>query len=320
MEKLRCAVLDDYQGVSTRLADWSSVSGQVEVTVFREHFSGEEELVAALSSFDLLVVMRERTPFPKSLLERLPRLRLLVTTGMRNASIDVAAATARGVTVCGTASATEPPVELTWALMLALARNVVGESTAFRQGGPWQHSVGVDLHGKRLGLLGLGKIGSRVARVGAAFGMDVVAWSPNLTDARAGEVGVTRAASKEALLETSDFVSIHLVLGERSRGLVGRAELARMRPTAYLINTSRAAIVDQAALVEALQRGVIAGAAVDVFETEPVPADDVLRTLPNLLATPHLGYVSQGNYATYFREAVEDIRAFLKGAPIRRLG
>ncbi|RKG92026.1 NAD(P)-dependent oxidoreductase, partial [Corallococcus terminator] len=181
MEKLRCAVLDDYQGVSTKIADWSSLSGQVEVTVFRDHFSREEERVAALASFDIIVVMRERTPFPAALFARLPRLRLLVTTGMRNAAIDLSAAAAHGVTVCGTASATEPPVELTWALILALARNIVGENGAFRQAGPWQGSVGVDLHGKRLGLLGLGKIGSRVAKVGAAFGMDVVAWSPNLT-------------------------------------------------------------------------------------------------------------------------------------------
>ncbi|WP_244222342.1 D-2-hydroxyacid dehydrogenase family protein [Corallococcus praedator] len=313
-------MLDDYQGISTKIADWSSLDGQVEVTVFRDHFFREEDLVAALASYEIIVVMRERTPFPAALFARLPRLRLLVTTGMRNASIDLSAATAHGVTVCGTASATEPPVELTWALILALARNIVGENVAFRQAGPWQDSVGVDLHGKRLGLLGLGKIGSRVAKVGAAFGMDVVAWSPNLTDARAGEVGVRRAPTKEALLETSDFVSIHLVLSERSRGLVGRAEFARMRPTAFLINTSRAQIVDQPALIEALQQGIIAGAAVDVFEVEPVPTDDVLRTLPTLLATPHLGYVSQGNYATYFREAVEDIHAFLAGAPLRKLG
>ncbi|RKH66156.1 D-2-hydroxyacid dehydrogenase family protein [Corallococcus llansteffanensis] len=319
MKKLRCAILDDYQDISTKIADWTPLREQVEVVVFCEHFSQQEALVAAVADCEVIVIMRERTPFPKALFAKLPRLRLLVTTGMRNASIDVAAAVAHGVTVCGTASSSEPPAELTWALLLALARDVVGENVAFRRSGPWQSSVGFDLQGKRLGLLGLGKIGSKVAKVGAAFGMDVVAWSPNLTDARASEVGVTRAASKEALLETSDFVSIHLVLGERSRGVIGRAEFERMRPTAFLINTSRAQIVDQAALVEALQRGMIAGAAVDVFEVEPVPEGDVLRTLPTLLATPHLGYVSRNNYATYFREAVEDIQAFLAGAPIRKL-
>ncbi|RKH13986.1 D-2-hydroxyacid dehydrogenase family protein [Corallococcus sp. CA053C] len=320
MKKLRCAILDDYQDIATRIADWTPLREQVEVVVFREHLSQPEALVAAVADCEVIVVMRERTPFPKALLARLPRLKLLVTTGMRNAAIDVAAAVAQGVTVCGTASSSEPPAELTWALLLALARDVVGENAAFRRSGPWQSSVGFDLQGKRLGLLGLGKIGGKVAKVGVAFGMDVVAWSPNLTDARASEVGVTRATSKEALLETSDFVSIHLVLGERSRGLMGRAEFERMKPTAFLINTSRAQIVDTAALVEALKRGTIAGAAVDVFEVEPVPEGDVLRTLPTLLATPHLGYVSRNNYATYFREAVEDIQAFLTGAPIRKLG
>lgn len=319
MKKLRCAILDDYQDISTKIADWAPLREQVDLVVFREHFFQQEALVAAVADCEVIVIMRERTPFPKALFEKLPRLKLLVTSGMRNAAIDIAAAAAHGVAVCGTASSSEPPAELTWALMLALARNVVGENAAFRRSGPWQSSVGVDLQGKQLGLLGLGKIGSKVAKVGAAFGMNVVAWSPNLTDARAAEVGVTRAASKEALLETSDFVSIHLVLGERSRGLIGRAELERMRPTAFLINTSRAQIVDQPALVEALKRGTIAGAAVDVFEVEPVPEGDVLRTLPTLLATPHLGYVSRNNYATYFREAVEDIQAFLAGAPIRKL-
>jgi phosphoglycerate dehydrogenase-like enzyme len=319
MMKMQCAVLDDYQNAALALADWAALAEQVEVKAFRQHFDREDELVGAIRECQIVVIMRERTPFGGSLFARLPNLKLLITSGMRNAAIDLAAAAARGVVVCGTKSSSEPPTELTWALILGLARNIVQESNALRSGGPWQSTVGADLHGKQLGLLGLGKIGSRMAKIGAAFGMNVVAWSRNLTREQAEAAGARLAASKEELLETSDFVSIHLVLGERTRGLIGAAELARMRPTAYLINTSRAAIVDQTALVEALRAGRIAGAGLDVFDTEPLPANDVLRTLPNVLATPHLGYVSRNNYSAYFQEAVEDIRAFLAGAPIRTL-
>jgi phosphoglycerate dehydrogenase-like enzyme len=258
-------------------------------------------------------------PFPGSLIARLPRLRLLVASGMRNSVIDYAAAEAHGVTVCGTASSSAPPVELTWALLLGLARGIVEESGALRSGGPWQSTVGADLHGSRLGLLGLGKIGARVARIGLAFGMHVSAWSQNLTRERADEVGVDLAPSKEDLLAGSDFVSVHLALGERTRGLLGAAELALMKPTAHLVNTSRAAIVDQDALLTALREGRIAGAGVDVFDIEPLPADHPMRTAPRLLATPHLGYVSRANLATYYGEAVENIRAFLAGSPVRRL-
>jgi phosphoglycerate dehydrogenase-like enzyme len=239
---------------------------------------------------------------------------------MRNTVIDYAAAEAHGVTVCGTASSSTPPVELTWALLLGLARGIVEESNSLRSGGPWQQSVGADLHGRRLGLLGLGKIGSKVAQVGLAFGMRVGAWSQNLTGERAAEVGVELAASKEELLSDSDFVSVHLALGDRTRGLLGAAELALLRPTAYLINTSRAAIVDQDALLAALHEGRLAGAGVDVFDVEPLPAGHPLRTAPRLLATPHLGYVSRANYETYYGQAVEGIRAFLDGKPVRRLG
>lgn len=319
MTKLRCAVLDDYQRVALALVDWSVIADRVEVVSFDRHFEDEDDLVQAIGDCQIVVIMRERTPFRASLFERLPDLRLLITTGMRNASIDLAAAAARGVAVCGTRSASEPPTELTWALILGLARNLVQENRAFRTGGPWQSTVGMDLHGRRLGILGLGKIGSRVAAVGLAFGMDVVAWSQNLTVERAAEAGVRLAGSKEELLESSDFVTIHLVLSDRTRGLIGRAEIERMRPTAYLVNTSRAQIVDQAALVEALRSQRIAGAGVDVFEVEPLPEDHVLRTLPNLLATPHLGYVSERNYSTYYREAVEDVEAFLAGSPVRTL-
>ncbi|GAA4673053.1 D-2-hydroxyacid dehydrogenase family protein [Streptomyces youssoufiensis] len=315
----RCAVLDDYQGVAATSADWAALAGEVDVVTFAEHLGTEDELAAALADFDIVVTLRERVPFPASLIARLPRLRLLVASGMRNSVIDFAAAEAHGVTVCGTESSPTPPVELTWALLLGLARGLVPENAALRAGGPWQSTLGADLAGQRLGLLGLGKIGSRVARIGLAFGMDVVAWSQNLTPERAAEVGVAHAGTREELLRGSDFVSVHLALGDRTRGLLGAAELALMKPTGYLINTSRAAIVDQEALLAALHAGSIAGAAVDVFDEEPLPADHPLRTAPRLLATPHLGYVTRGNYRRYYGQAVEDIRAYLAGAPIRRL-
>ncbi|GAA2228524.1 D-2-hydroxyacid dehydrogenase family protein [Kitasatospora cystarginea] len=266
-----------------------------------------------------MVVMRERTPFPASLLARLPRLRLLVTSGVRNASIDLAAAAAHGVTVCGTTSSSTPPVELTWALILGLARNLTIEGAALRTGGPWQSTIGTDLSGRRLGLLGLGKIGSKVAAVGPAFGMDVAAWSEHLTEERREQVGVQLAPSTEEFLASSDFVSIHLVLGDRTRGLVSASGLALMRPSAHLVNTARAAIVDRTALIAALSEHRIAGAGLDVFDTEPLPADDPLRTLPNVLATPRLGYVTDANYRTYFTEAVADVTAYLDGTPIRTL-
>ncbi|GAA3104692.1 D-2-hydroxyacid dehydrogenase family protein [Streptomyces echinatus] len=317
--RLRCAVLDDFQGVAAESADWSVIEDQVDVVPLREHLDGEDALAAALADYDIVVTLRERVPFPGSLIARLPRLKLLVASGMRNSVIDYAAAEAHGVTVCGTASSSTPPVELTWALLLGLARGIVQESNALRGDGPWQSTVGADLHGRRLGLLGLGKIGGRVAQVGLAFGMRVSAWSQNLTKERAGEAGVELAASKEELLGDSDFVSIHLALGDRTRGLVGAAELALMKPTAYLVNTSRAAIVDQDALLAALREGRIAGAGVDVFDVEPLPAGHPMRSAPRLLATPHLGYVSRANYATYYGQAVEDIQAYLAGSPLRRL-
>ncbi|MEU0472051.1 D-2-hydroxyacid dehydrogenase family protein [Streptomyces olivaceus] len=317
--RLRCAVLDDFQQVAKEAADWSSVTGEVDVVSFDAHLSEEDALAAALADFDIVVTLRERVAFPGSLLARLPRLRLIVASGMRNSVIDYAAAEAHGVTVCGTSSSSAPPVELTWALLLGLARGLVRESNGLREGGPWQQTVGADLHDRRLGLLGLGKIGSRVAQVGLAFGMRVSAWSQNLTRERADEVGVELAPSREELLRTADFVSVHLALGECTRGLLGPAELALLKPTAYLVNTSRAAIVDQDALLAALHEGRIAGAGVDVFDTEPLPAGHPMRTAPRLLATPHLGYVSQANYATYYGQAVEAIRSYLAGSPVRRL-
>ncbi|WP_042392703.1 D-2-hydroxyacid dehydrogenase family protein [Streptacidiphilus carbonis] len=317
--KLRCAVLDDYQNVATALADWTPLADEVDVVSFTDHFATEDELVRAIEAFDIVVTLRERVPFPAALLDRLPRLRLLVASGMRNAAIDMDAARERGVTVCGTGGSSTPTVELTWALLLGLARGIVPENTALRTGGRWQSTVGTDLAGHRLGLLGLGRIGSLVARVGLAFGMEVTAWSSNLTKERADEIGVELASGLDELLTTSDFVSIHLALGDRSRGLLGPAQLSLMKPTAYLVNTSRAAIVDQDALAEVLREGRIAGAAVDVFDQEPLPADHPMRSLPRLLATPHLGYVSEDNYRTFFGQIVEDIQAYLAGDPLRRL-
>ncbi|MFI1050752.1 D-2-hydroxyacid dehydrogenase family protein [Streptomyces griseoruber] len=316
---LRCAVLDDYQGAALALADWSVLDDEVDVRVLREHVTDRDVLAAALADCEIVVIMRERTPFDADLLRRLPRLRLLVTTGMRNASVDLAAAAAQGVTVCGTASSPTPPVELTWALLLGLARHITTESRSLREGGPWQSTVGQDLADRTLGLLGLGRIGTRVARVATAFGMRVLAWSQHLTAARAAEAGAHLAGSKEDLLNRSDFVSLHLVLSDRTRGLLGEPELRVMRPHAHLINTSRAGLVDRTALLRALREGWIAGAGLDVFDTEPLPADDPLRTLPNVLATPHLGYVSERNYRTFYTQAVEDIAAFLAGDPLRQL-
>ncbi|MFD3790301.1 D-2-hydroxyacid dehydrogenase family protein [Streptomyces cyaneofuscatus] len=318
--KLRCAVIEDFQSAATTVADWSSVTADVDVVTFTEHLGSTEEVAATLAEFDIVVTLRERVPFPAEAFARLPRLRLLIASGMRNSVIDFAAAEQHGVTVCGTASSSTPPVELTWALLLGLARSIVPEANSLRADGPWQSTLGADLHGRTLGLLGLGKIGGRVAQVGRAFGMEVVAWSQNLTEERTKEVGTALAGSREELLEAADFVSVHLALSERTRGLIGAAELARMRPTAYLVNTSRAAIVDQDALLAALHAGTIAGAGIDVFDAEPLPAGHPMRTAPRLLATPHLGYVSRANYATYYGQAVENIRAFLDGEPVRRLG
>jgi phosphoglycerate dehydrogenase-like enzyme len=312
----RVAILDDYQDVARRLADWPSLPA--EVVVFRDHLSDEAKVAARLADFDVVVAMRERTPFSRSLFERLPRLRLLVTTGMRNASIDLRAASDRGVVVSGTAGLPSPTAELTWALILALLRHVPREDRATREG-RWQETLGTTLKGRTLGVLGLGQLGSRVARVGKAFEMDVIAWSQNLTAERAAAVGATLVGSRDELLARADIVTIHLVLSERTRGLVGARELGLMRPTAYLINTSRGPIVDEGALVATLRAGRIAGAGLDVYEEEPLPPDHPLRRLPNTVITPHLGYVTEETYQIFYSQALEDIRAFLAGAPVRVL-
>jgi phosphoglycerate dehydrogenase-like enzyme len=311
---MRCVILDDYQGVATSYADWSALP--LEVETVREHLD-PDATVAALAGAEVVVLMRERTPLTRELLDRLPDLRLVVTTGMRNASIDLSACRERGIPVCGTGSAKTTTAELTWALVLGLLRQVVPEVRGLADGG-WQSTVGADLAGHTLGLLGLGSIGSRVARVGAAFDMDVVAWSPNLTEERATDGGA-RLVAKAELFATADVLSIHLVLAEATRGIVGERELGLLRPSSYVVNTSRAGLVDTGALLRALDAGALAGAALDVFDTEPLGAGDPLRDHPRVLATPHLGYVTQGNYRRFYGEAAEDVAAWLAGEPVRLL-
>jgi len=313
----RVALLDDYQGVALRMADWKSLPAGTDVVAFPDHLADESALAARLADFDIVMAMRERTPFTRSLLERLPKLRVLITAGMRNASIDMKAAAERGVLVCGTSGLPYPTAELAWGLILGLMRRIPAEDRATREG-RWQVSLGLGLNGKTLGVLGLGTLGSRVARVGRAFEMTVLAWSQNLTAARAEEVGATLVA-KDELLARSDIVSIHLVLSERTRGLLGARELGLMKRTAYLVNTSRGPIVDEAALVRALRDGTIAGAGLDVFEPEPLPADHPFRSLPNIVVTPHLGYVTEETYRVFYGHALEDVQAFLRGAPVRVL-
>ena len=312
---MRIAVLDDYQDVARSYADWDGLDAEV----FTEHIADVDELVATLEPFDVIAAMRERTRFPREVIARLPNLKLLVTTGMRNAAIDLDAASDHGVVVAGTGSgggwgATS---ELTWGLIFALLRDIPGQDRQVRTGG-WQTGVGVELGGKTLGLLGLGRLGSQVADVGRALGMDIIAWSSNLTEQRAAEAGA-RWVGKDELFAESDVLSVHLVLGERSRGLVGADELALMKPSAFLINTSRGPIVDEAALRAALHEGRIAGAGIDVYGTEPLPVDDPWRSTPRTVLTPHIGYVTDDTYEAFFTETVENIRAFAEGSPIRAL-
>ncbi len=314
---MQVAILDDYQRAALSLADWKGLEPGVLVQSFPEHIADQAELAKRLHVFECVVLMRERTLFPKSLIDKLPNLRLIVTAGMRNAAIDVEAATARGIQVCGTETLGYPTAELTWGLIIALVRKIPEEWASLREG-KWQSRLGTGLKSKVLGVVGLGRLGSQVASIGKAFGMTVIAWSPNLTEAKAETAGVKRV-EKDDLFARADVVTIHLVLGDRSRGLVGAAELARMKPSAYLVNTSRGPIVQEKALIEALKSRRIAGAAVDVFDREPVAKDHPYLALDNLLATPHLGYVTEENYRQIYGEAVEDIRAFLQAKPIRAI-
>lgn len=314
---IRVAVLDDYQGVSTTLADWSAIAGRAEPVVFTEPFADMTDAAAALAGFQAVVAMRERTPFPAALFERLPDLKLLVTTGMRNAAIDMAAARARGVPVCGTELLPYPAAEQAWALIMALSLNIPRDAASMAGGG-WQTGVGQGLRGKTIGIIGLGKLGRQIARFANAFGMEVIAWSRNLTAEQAAEHGARRV-DFDTLLSTADIVTIHLVLGDASRGLIGPREFSLMKPGAFLINTSRGPIVQEAALIEALKSGQIAGAGIDVYDTEPLPADHPLRSAPNTVLTPHTGYATRENYALMFGQAIEDIAAWLDGAPVRML-
>ena len=316
---LSCAVLDDYQDVARTLADWRPLEGKVDVQVFNEHFFDRDELARRLAGFDMAVAMRERTPFDAWLFDRLPRLKLLVTTGARNASIDLEAAGRHGVTVCGTGSAVGSTAELAWGLIVSLMRGIPQEVVRFREGGAWQTGVGRGVHGKSLGVIGLGNLGARVARVGLAFGMQVSGWSRSLTRDRCVELGVNHAGSLDALLAGSDVVSLHVTLNAQSRGMIGARERGLWRPRAILVTPWRGPIVAARARVEALQERRIAGAGIDVFDREPLPLDHPYRTLDNLVATPHLGYVTEESYRVYYGEAVEDIAAWLAGNPVRVL-
>jgi len=306
---MRVAILDDYQDVALTMTDWSQVADRATITVFNDHLADPDAVVERLKAFDVVCVMRERTPLSRSVIERLPQLKMIASTGPFNASIDIAAAKERGIYVSGTGGYVESTVELTWALILATARRIVDEAISVRGGG-WQTSVGWQLGGTTLGVLGLGRIGSRVAQVGTAFGMDIIAWSPNLTPEAAEQAGATYV-SKDELFSRADVLTVHLVLSERSRGMVGADELALMKPTALLVNTSRGPIVDESALVDALRSQRIAGAGLDVFDIEPLPTDHPLRSLDNVTATPHMGYVAEQVYRVFYGEAAAKIARWL---------
>lgn len=315
--KLNIAILDDFQGIALKCADWKIVRDACEITVFRENLPFGDALVRRLKSYEVIVAMRERTPFPQSLLERLPRLRLLVTTGMWNRAIDMQAARNCGVVVCGTESSKYAPTELTWALILGLARKLHLEDATMRAGG-WQREMGMELHGKTLGVLGLGRLGAEVAGIGKAFGMNTIAWSQNLTTEQAAKSGV-QLASKREFFRSADVITIHVVLSERTRSLVSSGEIALMKAEALLINTSRGPVVDENALVSALEEGRIGGAALDVYDIEPLPDSHRLRRTPRTLLTPHVGITTTDNYRMYYTQALEDIAAFLAGMPRRIL-
>jgi phosphoglycerate dehydrogenase-like enzyme len=310
MKKYKIAVLDDYQNLALESADWSVLRDRAEITVFQNHLADPDAVIERLLAFDVVCVMRERTPLPRDVIERLPNLKLIASTGSGNASIDVAAADAHGIAILHTGYRSDPTIEITWALILASVRHIVTESNSVRSGG-WQQTVGMDLRGKTLGVLGLGRIGSQVARIGSAFGMNLIAWSQNMTPEAAQAAGAL-LVSKDQLFERADILTVHLVLSNRTRGLVGAAELERMKPTAWLINTSRGPIVQEPALISVLKNNRVAGAAIDVFDIEPLAQDHPFRTLDNVLATPHIGYVSRGLYKTFYEDTVANIRKWLE--------
>jgi len=310
----RCAILDDYQNVALKLADWSIPD--VEVKAFNQPFADQAAAVSALKDFDIVCMMRERTPFRRPTLEQLPNLKLLMTSGARNASIDLDYAAERGITVCGTGSVGQPTAALAVGLMLELARRIGYENSRMKSGVPWQSTLGIELAGKTLGLLGFGKLGGKVGEIGKAIGMNLIAWSQNLTEDKA-KAGGAKLVSKEELFRQSDFLSIHLVLSDRSRGLISAKDLALMKPTAFLINTSRGPIINEPALLSVLGQRKIAGAGLDTFDIEPLPLNHPLRKLDNVVLTPHLGYVSQENYRVYYPDMVENIKAWIAGSPVR---
>ena len=318
MTRLRCAILDDYLNLSLKLADWSKVEDRVDVTVFNQPFASPEAAVSALKDFEVICAMRERTPFPRAMFDGLRKLKLLITSGMRNNSIDMAAAKDKQVVVCGTHWPRDPTAPLAMGMILELTRNIGRESARMHAGEYLQKHVGIEIEGKTLGIVGLGKLGAKVAGLAKAFGMNVIAWSPNLTAERCKEVGVTYA-TKEELFATADFITIHVVLSDRSRGLVGAADLARMKPTSFIVNTARGPIIDETALLATLKARKIAGAAVDVFSVEPLPVDHPFRKLDNLVLTPHLGYVTQETFIAHYNQMGEGIDAWFKGEPVRRL-
>jgi phosphoglycerate dehydrogenase-like enzyme len=318
MTRLRCAILDDYLNLTLEMADWSKVSDRVDITVFNTPFASTEAAASALKDFEIICAMRERTPFPRALFAALPKLKLLITSGMRNAAIDMAAAKEHEVVLCGTQWARDPTAPLTMGLILELTRNIGRESARMHAGEPLQKFVGIEIEGKTLGIVGLGKLGSKVAKMAQAFGVNVIAWSPNLTPEKCSEAGVGYA-TKDELFATSDIVTVHVVLSERSRGLVGAAELSRMKPTSYLVNTARGPIVDEMALLETLQQRKIAGAAIDVFSVEPLPVNHPFRQLDNIVLTPHLGYVTAESFRNHYSQMVAGIDAWFNGEAPRRL-
>jgi phosphoglycerate dehydrogenase-like enzyme len=318
MTRLRCAILDDYLDLTLTLADWSRVEDRVDITVFNQPFASMEAAASALKDFEIICAMRERTPFPRALFAALPKLKLLITSGMRNAAIDMEAAKEHQVVLCGTQWGRDPTAPLAMGLILELTRNIGRESARMHAGEALQKFIGIEIEGRTLGVLGLGKLGAKVAGLAKAFGMNVIAWSPNLTAERCKEVGVTYV-TKEELFATADIVTIHLVLSQRSRGLVGAADLARMKPSSYLVNTSRGPIVDEMALLETLRERRIAGAGIDVFSVEPLPVDHPFRKLDNMVLTPHLGYVTEEGFRGHYGQMVEGIDAWFKGEPVKRL-
>jgi len=318
MTRLRCAILDDYLNMTLKLADWSKIGDRVEVTVFNEPFASTEAAASALKDFEIVLAMRERTPFPRALFAALPKLKLLITSGLRNAAIDSEAAKDHNVVLCGTQWNRDPTAPLTMGLILELTRSIGRENARMHAGEPLQKFIGLEIEGRTLGVVGLGKLGAKVSGLAKAFGMNVIAWSPNLTPERCKEVGVGYA-TKEELFATADIITVHVVLSQRSRGLVGREDLAGMKPTSYLVNTARGPIVDEAALLETLQQKKIAGAAIDVFSVEPLPVDHPFRKLDNIVLTPHLGYVTEEGFRAHYSQMVEGIGAWLDGEPLRRL-